>query len=401
MYLFETILHFFTLLLFIYLAVSILYLLVLAIAGRYKQSTLYSTTEHKKNILVLIPSFREDQIIIATAQQAALHNYPATHFTVAVIADQLQPATIAALKNIPVAVIEVAFETSMKSKSLNAALNSFNDTTFDIALVLDADNVMGAGCLEQVNTAFQSGYRVMQCHRTAKNQQTPVALLDAISEEINNNIFRKGQRALGLPSSLIGSGIAFEFSLLKQIFNTPAILSNPGEDREIDVQLVQQNIDVAFIDQAFVYDEKVANKAVFQKQRVRWMEAQVEHIKRFLAADLAHLRTSRIFLHKFFQCFLLPRLLYLALFGCIAVVIWLQYVTGFSFLYPAPTAWVTCIVLYMLVLFISIPSRFLNRQTGKAVLHIPGLIIAMLKAMLKMKSGRKEFLHTPKTYTGN
>jgi hypothetical protein len=49
----------------------------------------------------------------------------------------------------------------------------------------------------------------VQGHRTAKNTNNSWAILDAISEEINNNIFRKGHRVLGLSSAIIGSGMAF------------------------------------------------------------------------------------------------------------------------------------------------------------------------------------------------
>ena len=61
-----------------------------------------------------------------------------------------------------------------------------------LSMILDADNIMKEGCLESVNAAFQEGANAVQCHRTAKNQQTSVAVLDAISEEINNHLFRKG-----------------------------------------------------------------------------------------------------------------------------------------------------------------------------------------------------------------
>ena len=55
----------------------------------------------------------------------------------------------------------------------------------------------------------------MQGHRVAKNHNTNLATLDAVSEEINNNIFRSGHRAIGLSSALIGSGMAFDYELIK------------------------------------------------------------------------------------------------------------------------------------------------------------------------------------------
>ncbi|ASZ12315.1 glycosyltransferase family 2 protein [Chitinophaga pendula] len=386
-------------LLFIYFGISVCYLFVLSVAGRLIPLRSYSPVANKKRILVLIPSYKEDHIIVSTARKAAAHDYPADHFQVVVIADQLQAATVDQLRQIPVAVVVVSFETSMKSRSLHAGLHQFAQQGFDMAVVLDADNVMGAGSLELINGAFQQGHAVIQCHRTAKNRQTAVALLDGISEEINNHIFRTGQRALGLPAALIGSGIAFRYALLMEILDTPGILSNPGEDREIDIQLLRRRIDVAYITAAQVYDEKVSSQTVFEKQRVRWLEAQAMHIRRFFSPELRALRFTRVYLHKLFQCLLLPRLLYISLCGGILLLLLTQELVDIRLLFPATVLWLSLVGIYFLTLLLAVPGRFYNQRTLLAIFHIPGLAISMLRAILKMRAGRREFLHTSKTFT--
>jgi hypothetical protein len=55
-------------------------------------------------------------------------------------------------------------------------------------------------------------------------------------------------------------------------------------------------------------------------------------------------------------------------------------------------------ILYALVLALSVPGRFYSTSTLKAVMQVPALMLSMLKALTKIKSGRKEFLHTPKAY---
>jgi hypothetical protein len=42
-----------------------------------------------------------------------------------------------------------------------------------------------------------------------KNTKGAFAMLDAMSEEINNNIYSKGHRAIGMSSRLTGSGWQF------------------------------------------------------------------------------------------------------------------------------------------------------------------------------------------------
>ena len=70
---------------------------------------------------------------------------------------------------------------------------------YDIALVLDADNVIPYDYLSDINDLFANPeVEIVQTHRSAKNLNNDMALLDAISEEINNTIFRLGHAKLGL-----------------------------------------------------------------------------------------------------------------------------------------------------------------------------------------------------------
>jgi cellulose synthase/poly-beta-1,6-N-acetylglucosamine synthase-like glycosyltransferase len=395
----HTIANILFLLVFIYLAGGVMYLLIVSIAGLLRAKKIFLPVPEKKSIAVIIPSYKEDNVIIDTAFQAAMHNYPPGKFKVFVIADQLQRETIMKLKAIPVEVIEVKFDTSTKAKSLNAALNQIAPQEFEIVMILDADNVMKEGCLESVNAAFSLGAAAVQCHRTAKNQHTAVAVLDAISEEINNHLFRKGQRALGVSATLIGSGMAFGFNDISSIFNLPHILANPGEDREVDIQLMLNGRVVEYADEAIVFDEKVSSSGVFEKQRVRWLEAQLNHFRRFFQADVQAARKNLNYWSKFIQTVLLPRSLYILTFVCLFMLLILQWIFNLHFVYPSPPYWVVLMSLFVMCLLVAIPRSFYNQRTGRALLHLPVLIMRMLKALFRMKSNRTEFLHTPKTFS--
>ena len=385
--------------LFVYLSAGVVYLFVLAVAGKLRKKKRYDPTPRKHRFALLIPAYKEDAVILETARQASLHNYPADSFGVFVIADKLKDETIAKLQSIPVNVIKVQFETSTKAKSLNLAIRQVAGKGYDYVMILDADNIMEAGCLEQVNAAFENGAGAVQCHRTAKNKQTPIAILDAISEEINNHLFRKGPAAFGVSAALIGSGMAFRFHHLQAILELPHILDNPGEDREIDLQLMHKNVKVEYLDEALVYDEKVANAQVFERQRVRWLEAQVMHFKRFLHADMRTAPHNSNYWNKFAQTLLLPRSLYILVLGLMLVLVAVEWIFNINFLYPPAAWWIGLTVLFTVSLLLAIPSSFYNGRTLRAVLHIPVLIFSMVKALLQVKKNRTTFLHTPKNYT--
>jgi cellulose synthase/poly-beta-1,6-N-acetylglucosamine synthase-like glycosyltransferase len=390
------IVYFFSFILFLYLAANSLYLFGIALAGKLISAKKFTMQAEKRTIAILIPCYKEDLIILDTAAAATAQDYPDGRFTVTVIADKLQPQTIEKLRSIPVRVLPV--DVDMKSRSLHAALEAMDEQEAEIVMILDADNIMGAGCLEKINDAFSRGYRAVQCHRTAKNKNTAVALLDAMSEEININLFRRGPSNAGLSAAPIGSGMAFKFALIKSIFSSSEILNNPGEDREIDMQLMKRKIKMEFIEDAFVYDEKVASARVFEKQRVRWLEAQMNHLRRFNAADMRDAPRTILYYNKFFQTLLLPRILMLLLFCVLSLLLFAGKLFAVHILWPASGWWLACMGLYLLTLWISIPFSFYRANTIRALLQVPVLMFSMMKAVLQMKKKRTEFIHTPKSF---
>lgn len=392
----HTILFYLSAVVFIYLAANAVYLFIIALGGRLIPNKKFAVHPEKKKILVLIPCFKEDLIILDTASRTAEHDYPQDKFTILVIADKLKPATLSTLRKIPVNVLEV--DLNMKSRSLHAGLEAMSRPEAEIVMILDADNIMGAGCLEKVNDAFQQGYTAVQCHRTAKNKNTYIAWLDAISEEININLFRRGPAKLGLSAAPIGSGMAFDYKLIRDIFSSEEILQNPGEDREIDLQLMRRKIKMEFIDDALVYDEKVANAGVFEKQRVRWLEAQMNHVKRFFHGDMRDAPKTFLYFNKFFQNLLLPRILTILAFCFFVLMLIIQTLFKADIIFSGWAAWTALIGLYLLTLCISVPLAYYSAKTVRALSQVPVLMIAMMRALLQMKKKRAEFLHTPKTF---
>jgi cellulose synthase/poly-beta-1,6-N-acetylglucosamine synthase-like glycosyltransferase len=386
---------------FIYLAVNIFYLLVFAVAGRTRKYKPYAVQAHKKRIAVLIPSYKEDSVIIHTALKAKEHNYPDYAFDVYIAADQLRNETVHALMAIPVNVQVMNFKgRSSKARSLNALFSSIDETKYDIALILDGDNVMEPGCLEKVNAAFHAGYRCVQLHRTAKNANTEMAVLDGLSEEVNNTIFRNGQRALGFSSCLIGSGMAFEFHKLKSIFNIPSILDNPGEDREIDSIIIKEGIEIEYIPDAEVYDEKVSSGQVFERQRLRWMEAQLNHMAIILSPSYFKGYRDRNFWNRILIISMPPRLLLIAVFIPILLLGALSTYFGMELLRPGLASWILLFALLCLSMLIALPARFLNVEVlSKALSKLFSAMVHMIKGLFQLRPGRKEFLHTPKSFT--
>lgn len=371
----------------VYLTIQVSYLLFFSLVGKFGRKIIFPNATKIRSIRIFIPGYKEDSVIIDTAKNVIRQNYPKDFFEVVIIADSFNEATLQTLKTLPIQVVEVSFEKSTKGKALQKAIEATIQKSVDILLILDADNHIADGFLHAVNNAFEQGYEVIQGHRTAKNMQTPFALLDACTEEINNHIFRRGHVAVGLPSALIGSGMAFDWqlfmSLLKDIGETS------GEDKELEFRLVRLKKRVAFLDGAYVYDEKVAKTDVFSQQRSRWLATQVEFFEKYFMEGWVQLFKGNIaFFNKVFQTYLFPRVMLVTALG-----LWLLFTFFFSTKFLGFS--IILFIALAVALILGIPAKWYNKQLLMAFLQIPIALFSMLKAMMGIGKARKQFIHTP------
>ena len=328
-------------------------------------------TNRMTKFLILYPAYNEDRVIINAVEHFLEQDYPADMYTVAVISDHMKPETNDYLRTLPITLLTPTFEKSSKAKAMQYAINEIPET-FDNVVVLDADNVVRPEFLSQLNILC-SVYDAIQCHRCAKNANNDVAVLDGASEEINNTLFRKAHNRLGLSSALIGSGMCFNYELFKKnVFQ----LSTAGEDREMEALLLHQEV--------------FSNQDNFQKQRMRWMTAQVQSLMSNLPKIPGALIHGKInFVDKTIQQALIPRSILIVLLTGISIIM--------TIVMPSwcEKWWITLAILG-LSLFVAIPKEIRFRSFSK-VLTIPALVFRMLKNVLHMDRKNTDFIHTEHT----
>jgi cellulose synthase/poly-beta-1,6-N-acetylglucosamine synthase-like glycosyltransferase len=374
-----------------------LYIFVFACSGLFYKQTPFAETSEFRKIAVLIPGYKEDEVIIEVAKDALNQDYPKEKFDVVIIADSFQKETLERLRELPIKVIEVSFEKSTKSKALNKAMELL-DNSFEIAVILDADNVMAEDFLTKINSIFGQNYIAVQGHRTAKNMDTSLAILDAVSEEINNHIFRKGHRVLGLSSAIIGSGMAFKYDFFKNLMLTVNAVG--GFDKEIELKILRAGHKIAYLDDAYVYDEKVQKAEVFSNQRRRWLSAQLHYFSQdfFKALKDLFLKGNIDYFDKAIQFIQPPRILLLGavLFFGIGFSI-TNYLLNNGLIYTL--FWGILLITCFLAFIFSVPKSFYTLKTAKALASLPKGMILMMGSLLKIKGANKKFIHTKHTST--
>ena len=393
-------LHIIDILLWLLLAASTLYILFFALVStlwkkRVNEFTKFLTGQKLAmrpkeyfTYLVLYPAYNEDRVIVPSVRTFLGQYYPYNAFHVAVISDHMQPETNQALSELPITLLQPIFEKSSKAKAMQYAMDQIKED-YDYIIIMDADNVVNSDFLQKLNDSCAHGYRAIQCHRCAKNNDNDVAVLDGVSEEINNTIFRKAHNRIGLSSALIGSGMCFDYKLFKENVYK---LTTAGEDREMEALLLKQKVYIHYEPDIHVFDEKVSNKDNFQKQRLRWMTAQIQSLISLLPYIPTAIKTANIdFIDKTIQQALIPRsMLVVGAFGMSFVM------TAFSLLFSLSwyIKWWCLFLAICITLYIATPKQLRSHSVFGKLLSLPKLVWKMVMNILKIDHKNTDFIHT-------
>jgi cellulose synthase/poly-beta-1,6-N-acetylglucosamine synthase-like glycosyltransferase len=380
--------------LFIYLLAFGLYIFLPSLAGRLRTSARRLSVADRYKICILIPSYKEDAVIYHTAKDALKQTYSSDRYDVCVIADSLQPETLQKLRSLPIKVVEVSFEKSTKVKALNSAFASL-DSSYDIGVILDADNVMEPDFLRKVAAEFEQGQTVVQACRTAKNMNTSFAVLDAASERVNNHIFRRGFNAIGFSAPIIGSGVAFDYQLMTNALSANKAVG--GFDKMLSVDLIRQKHFIKYLPHALVYDEKVDNAGTFKTQRRRWVSSQFTNLRMYFAQGFSQLFKGNLdyFNLAVLNNIMLPRILLLGLVSlCFLLAILLP-----QWSFVGPLAWTLCLLLYAGAILLGLGSLLFDSRFIKALATAPKIFFIMFGLLFRLKNADSRFIHTPHTHT--
>lgn len=379
--------HILDLLLWAFMSISVAYITFYALVSLFSRKgikTVDVPESPESTFLVLFPAYSEDRVIVGSVKKFLLQNYPQDKYHVAVISDHQQESTERLLSDLPVTVLRPVFDKSSKAKALQYAISEVSGQ-YDYVVVLDADNIVETDFLHRLNILLKEGYKAVQCHRCAKNSDSSISVLDGVSEEINNTLFRKAHNLIGLSSALIGSGMCFDYSWFSSHVTK---LTTAGEDRELEVFLLREGIYIKYADNILVFDEKVSSADNFQRQRQRWMSAQVNCFLSMLRhLPEAVIRLNINFIDKTIQQMLIPRsmlllfLLFMSLVMSAAAPWW-------------SIKWWSLLVLTGLSLFLAIPARLRTKSVFSKVGTLLRLSIKMARNVRHIDHKNEDFIHT-------
>lgn len=389
---FREILYLFEYICWILAALAVTYPLIFSLASLGTRKFRYPTARKLRRFAVLFPAYKEDRIIEQVVSSFLSQNYPQELFNVVVISDHMQEETNFRLSQYPITLLKANYEESTKAKALNFAMDELDASKYDIIVILDADNIVENNFLHEINNTFEAGIKAVQAHRTAKNRNTDIAILDGVSEEVNNSIFRRGHVRLGISSALIGSGMAFDYAWFHENIKQ---VSSAGEDKELEALLLKQKIFIEFLDHVPVYDEKTQGEKGFYNQRRRWIATQIAQWSRvFRDLPGAIFSLNLDYIDKLLQWLLPPRLILfggIIFMGCVMQIIdW-----------PLALKWWALFIIMGISLCLAIPDKLVDEKFKKSIYKLPLLFIMMVVNLFRLKGANQKFVHTERSNTPN
>ena len=383
----QEVLYIFEYICWILASIAVAYPLIYSLASLGTRKSYYPTANKQHKFAILFPAYKEDRVILPVVESFLQQHYPQELYKVIIISDHMQETTNERLAQLPITLLKANYENSSKAKALNFAMDHFGRDEFDAVVILDADNIVDTNFLLEINKVFDAGVQAIQAHRTAKNRNTDIAVLDGLSEEVNNSIFRRGHVRLGISSALIGSGMIFNY---QWFHDNVKHLVTTGEDKELEVLLLKQRIFIEFLDEVYVYDEKTQGEKGFYNQRRRWLATQFAQWGRvFKDLPRAILSGNIDYSDKLIQWVLPPRLI---LFGGIIVMGSIMQIID----WPLALKWWALFLIMGVTLCLAIPDKLVDDRFKKSINKLPLLFIMMVVNLFRMKGMNKKFVNTEK-----
>ena len=366
--------------LFILVALTVLYLAIFAIASLFPRHSETPKAKNENRFIILIPTYKNGKSVMMTVKSVLGQSYPMRQFDVTVIADKEDEMTLFHLAQQPITLLTPNYEKSSRVKSLQLAINNLPQfKIYDAVIILEAGDVVESEFLQQMNDAYESaGTKAIQAHKVSLNRDTVTARLSAVFEEINNSIFRRGHISLGLPAAMHSSGMVFDFEWFKDYLQ---IAKPSWADKELEAMLTRQHIYVDYFDNIFFYNEKARQADDFNRAHRSWIWSQWKTIFRNIRfLPTAILNRHYDLIDKLFQWMLLPRMIMMFIITAMCIIVPFIYMT-------AALKWWLHFALVVLIFALATPNYLVDDKWDRTFFMVPVVLLSSI--LNKFPLGRK------------
>lgn len=248
--------------------------------------------------------------------------------------------------------------------------------------IIDSDNLVDPGYLNQLNVYFNNGFHAVQGVRAPKNLNTTLACLDAARDIYYHFYDGKVLFGCGSSATLAGSGMAFTTSVYRECLENLTI-KGAGFDKVLQYELVRRRYRIAFAENAIVYDEKTMQSEQLVKQRARWINTWFRYFT-FGFNLLVKGKTNFNRNQFLFGLILLrpPLFIFLLLSVCCMI--------ANIFIFPALSLiWLMGLILFVGGFAIALGQSHTDRRIYQSLVNAPKFMFYQVLSLLKVRKANK------------
>lgn len=342
------------------------------------------------DIACIITAYKN--IDLASLATESLLNQHYSNYHIYLVADNCDLSDLTIPSHEKLTVLVPPRNLGSKVRSMKYATENFI-RKHDAVAIFDPDNLADSDFLFECNYYLAKGYKAVQGRRTAKNLDSKIAGLDAMGEIYYNFTTRKVPFVLGSSATLAGSGMVVEKKLFLDFFEEPYIKSNinnviPGEDKVLYYFIVSEGNQIAYNENAIVYDEKISDAGMVKNQRARWINAYRLSLKDSAKLLLKGVKTLNLNMFIGGVLTLYPPLFLLILLALSLSAINYFYSISLSLIVVASI--ITFILYFLWVLKINKA----HPKVWAAFWTMPYFIFNQLMGLINIRKSNKDFLTT-------
>lgn len=261
-----------------YITLAGLYQLFLAVAYFVVREQKVSVSNKLNSFAIIVPAHNEELLISKLCESLLNVDYPNELREIFIIADNCNDKTEEICSAYPVKILSRHDKLKGgKGYALDWALEQINLDDYDAVLIVDADTTVKPDILGELNAMLNSGEQAIQCYIEVPNRnETWFTQLIHLSRTINDLLYHYPKHKLGLSSYLMGTGMCFRSSLLKEKKWTAFTLS---EDWEYFATLIEDGYRVGFAVNAVVLQQESSSLKQATTQRLRWASGRFYVVK--------------------------------------------------------------------------------------------------------------------------
>lgn len=353
----------FDILLFVIVALTVLYLLFFAITATRYQGVDTGIVRKRGRFLFLIAATQDDTEVENTLKSIMKQEYDPKDFDVILVGSNLSPLQAIKYAQYPISLLRMNTDRWSKSEAQKYAIENYqNMKIYDVVIFLNPSDTIAANFLVELNRILQSGIRFMQLHKKPLNLNSSAAILSCTMDEINNSIFRKGHVVCGMPSSLSNSAYVLDYNWYK---NNVSLLHGKDGEKSLETQLLKNGVFVDYVEDVCVYTKPFTSSEQIRKQKKGWAESHVASVFSNVKQLLPAVFKRKINLSdKIFQWLMPTRLVLMA------IIIIMSLLLPFIYFTMAIKWW----AVFLIVTFafaLATPDYIVDRNWSRSFLQAP------------------------------